>query len=142
MPGSPAGALAVRRLGEYLVLLASIWGRELCLVGNSPNTGRGFGWGQRGKMATRVPSGTTPLWKLAGMQQPRLGGAVMLEHLAVTSREAELGETGKSMCSSHVAGGPPRMVPLGLVDHGGPEGKKASAESGLANTHSSLREHL
>lgn len=62
----------------------------------------------------------------------------MLEHLAVTSTEAELDETGRSMWGSQMAGGHPRMVPLDLMDHGGPEGKKASAESGLANTHRSL----
>ena len=45
--GSHAGALGVRRLGEYLVPLVSVWEGDLCLVGSSPNTGKGFGWGSK-----------------------------------------------------------------------------------------------
>lgn len=58
-----------------------------------------------------------------------------MERLAVTARGAELDETGRSRWSSHVAGGHLKTVLWGLMDRGGPEGKRESARSDLANTH-------
>lgn len=54
----------------------------------------------------------------------------MLEHLLIPVGK-QVSETGRSRQGSQVGGGHLNMVPLGLVEHAGPEGKRASARSGL-----------
>lgn len=52
----------------------------------------------------------------------------MLGHPAVTSGEAALGKA-EEQAEYQEAGGFLGLVSLGFVDHGGPEGKRASPES-------------